>query len=79
MEDRQNQQLALLKKIAAGATTISNPEDIILLDEFLRHRYVTALESDYLGERHFLDVQIMPSGEAYVRQLMAGKLDGDEF
>ncbi|WP_257737110.1 hypothetical protein [Pseudomonas koreensis] len=33
----------------------------ILIDEFLQHGHVMALESEALGERHFLDVQMMPS------------------
>ncbi|MNF68690.1 hypothetical protein D3C84_505550 [compost metagenome] len=77
LDDQRKHQLALLKKIAAGATTISKPEEVILLDEFLRHGHVTALESDSLGERHFLDVQVMPSGEAHLRCLLVEALAGD--
>lgn len=78
LDDQRKHQLALLKKIAAGTTTISKPEDVTLMDEFLRHGHVMALESDSLGERHFLDVQMMPLGEAHLRCLLTETCEGDQ-
>jgi hypothetical protein len=69
LEDQRKHHLALLRKIAAGATTISKTEDVTLMDELVQLGYVAALESVSFGERHFLDVQIMPSGEAHLRSL----------
>lgn len=78
MDDQRKHQLALLKRIVAGATTISRPDDVILIDEFLRHGHVMALESEALGERHFLDVQMMPSGDAYLRCLLTETFEVDQ-
>lgn len=50
LDDQRKHQLALLKKIAAGATTISRPDDVILIDELLRQGHVMALESEALRE-----------------------------
>ena len=69
LDDQEKHQLALLRKIAAGATTITKTEDVALMDELVRLRYVTSLESVSFGERHFLDALIMPSGEARLRSL----------
>ena len=41
------------------------------MDEFLPHGHVMTLESEALGERHFLDVRMMPSGDAYISCLLA--------
>ncbi len=48
------------------------------MDELLRHGLVMALESEALGERHFLDVQIMPLGEDHLRCLLAEALEDDQ-
>lgn len=78
LDDQWKHQLALLKKIAAGATIISRPEEVILMDEFLRHGYVAVFESESFGERHFLDVQMMPLGDDHLRRLLTEALDSDE-
>ncbi|WP_448675617.1 hypothetical protein MOQ67_23435 [Pseudomonas sp. LY-1] len=49
MDDQRKLQLPLLKKIAAGAMTISRPEDVILMNEFLRQGHVAALEGESFG------------------------------
>ncbi|SDS82934.1 hypothetical protein SAMN04490206_1510 [Pseudomonas umsongensis] len=71
MDDQEKRHYALLKKISAGAVTVARADDVVLMDELIRCGYVTALESTSLGERHFLDVQIMPSGEDRLRRLSA--------
>lgn len=71
MDDQEKRHWALLKRISAGAVTITKAEDVVLMDELIRNDYVMALESTSLGERHFLDVQIMPSGEDRLRRLSA--------
>lgn len=69
MDDQEKHQFALLRKIAAGATTITKTEDVALMDELAQLGYVAALENVFFGERIFLDVLIMPSGEARLRSL----------
>jgi hypothetical protein len=44
-------------------------QPMVIKNEFVQFGYVDALESFSLGERHFLDVQIMPLGEAHLRNL----------
>ncbi|EPJ76095.1 hypothetical protein BTR19_15450 [Pseudomonas fluorescens] len=69
LDDQEKHHLALLRKIAAGATTITKTEDAALMDELVQLGYVAALENVFFGERIFLDVQIIPSGEARLRGL----------
>lgn len=78
LDDQRKHQLTLLKKIAAGATIISRPDDVILIDELLRQGHVMALESEALGERHFLDVQIMPLGEDHLCCLLTETFEDDQ-
>lgn len=69
VNDQERQCRALLLKIAAGATTITSTNEVTVLDELVRCGYVTGWESALFDERHFLDVQILPSGEARLRYL----------
>jgi hypothetical protein len=71
MDDQEKRHYALLKRISAGAVTVTKAEDVALTDELIRSGYVRALESTSFGERHFLDVQIMPSGEERLHRLSA--------
>lgn len=71
LDDQEKRHFALLKRISAGAVTVTKAEDVALMDELIRSGYLTALESNSFGERHFLDVQIMPSGEDRLRRLSA--------
>jgi truncated hemoglobin YjbI len=75
LDDQEKHHLALLKKIAAGATTITKAEGAALMDELVQLGYVAVLENDFFGERIFLDVQIMPSGEA---RLVSGIFNSDK-
>lgn len=70
MEIQERRQCRVpLQKIAVGATLITSTNEVVLVDELIRRGYVTGAESPTFDERHFLDVQIMPSGEAHLRSL----------
>ncbi|WP_083348500.1 hypothetical protein [Pseudomonas umsongensis] len=69
METQERLHRILLQKIAAGTTQITNANEVALMDELICSGYVTGAESSTFGERHFLDVQIMPLGEARLHSL----------
>lgn len=71
VETQERQCRTLLQKIAAGATLITSTDEVALVGELINCGYVTGAESTTLGVRHFLDVQIMPSGEAHLHSLLA--------
>lgn len=71
VDDQEKRHYALLKRISAGAVTVTKAEDVTLMDGLIHSGCVTALESASLGERHFLDVQLMPFGEDRLRRLSA--------
>ena len=69
METQERLHHILLQKISSGATLIENTDEVVLMDELISRGYATGAESTAFGERHFLDVNITPTGKALLAHL----------